>query len=179
MATGLRLYTIGHGTAPIEDFITWLKSFEIEELVDVRRFAGSRRNPQYNSDALAESLRDAGIAYRNDVALGGRRKPNANSRNTGLRNEAFRAYADYMETDEFHVAFARLLEEAETKRVAIMCSETVWWRCHRRLISDAAVLLAAGDVEHIVAGAARPHIPTEGVRREGDNLRYGIDSVSV
>ena len=173
MAAGLRLYTIGHGTAPIDDFIGWLKASGIESLVDVRRFAGSRRNPQYNSESLAKSLRDAGIEYRNDVELGGRRKSHADSRNTGLRNEAFRAYADYMETEEFHAAFTRLLEEADRKRVAIMCSETVWWRCHRRLISDAVVLLADGDVEHLIAGAVRPHIPTEGVHRVGDDLQYG------
>lgn len=170
----LRLYTIGHGTAPIDDFIASLQKFEIEALVDVRRYAGSRRNPQYNSDALEHSLADARIEYRNDVALGGRRKPSPDSTNVGLRNEAFRAYADYMETPEFRIAFDALLAQAQAETTVIMCSETVWWRCHRRLISDAVVLLAGGTVEHIVAGAARPHIPTEGVRREGDRLHYGV-----
>jgi len=179
VAPGLKLYTIGHGTAPIEDFIGWLQSFGIDALVDVRRFAGSRRNPQYNSGELAKSLSDAGIAYRNDVALGGRRKPSPDSRNIGLRNEAFRAYADYMETPEFHEAFEHLLEQARNEQIVIMCSETVWWRCHRRLVSDAAVLLADGEVEHIVAGIARPHIPTEGVRRDGNDLRYGTGALGV
>ncbi len=168
----MQLYTIGHGTAAIDEFVGWLKKFEIEALVDVRRFAGSRRNPQYGSEALAESLREAGIAYRNDVELGGRRKPAADSDNTGLRNDAFRAYADYMETPEFHIAFERLLEEASHCKTIIMCSETVWWRCHRRLISDAVILLAGGAVDHVIGGTAKPHVLTEGVEREGDRLRY-------
>lgn len=179
MASGLELYTIGHGTAPIEDFIRWLQSFEIKAVVDVRRYAGSRRNPQYNAAELGRSLNDAGVSYRNDVDLGGRRKPKADSRNLGLRNEAFRAYADYMETPEFHHAFDRLLQDAKRERTVIMCSETLWWRCHRRLISDAVVLLAEGEVEHIVAGKAQSHIPTEGVRREVDDLRYCIGAFGV
>ena len=141
--------------------------------------AGSRRNPQYNSDALRNSLQAAGISYRNDVELGGRREPHADSDNTGLRNDAFRAYADYMETEEFRAAFDRLIDEAKEERTAIMCSETLWWRCHRRLISDAIVLLAGGDVYHIVAGKGAPHQLTEGVRRDGERLRYGVGPLSV
>ncbi len=175
----MKLYTIGHGTAPIDDFIAWLKKFEIEALVDVRRYAGSRRNPQYAIEALEQSLHEAGIAYRNDVELGGRRKPSRDSDNTGLRNEAFRAYADYMQTQEFRAAFDGLLKEASERKTIIMCSETVWWRCHRRLISDATVLLADRAVEHIIAGTGKPHILTEGVRREGSRLRYGVGPLSV
>ena len=178
MAAGLTLYTIGHGTAPIADFIGWLQKFEIDALVDVRRFAGSRRNPQYNIDDLERSLREAGIRYRNDVALGGRRKPAPHSDNPGLRNEAFRGYADYMETPEFREAFAELTQQANAERTIVMCSETVWWRCHRRLISDAVVLLAEGAVEHLVSGVARPHALTEGVQRIGDQLRYEVVEVS-
>ncbi|HEV7178784.1 MAG TPA: DUF488 domain-containing protein [Candidatus Baltobacteraceae bacterium] len=179
MAAGLDLYTIGHGTAPIEEFIGWLRASDIHSLVDVRRYAGSRHNPQYGSNALAESLGAVGITYRNDVQLGGRRKPSPDSENTGLRNEAFRAYADYMETDPFHAAFQVLLSEAEQTQTVVMCSETVWWRCHRRLIADAVLLIAERPVKHIVSGKVGPHILTEGVRREGSRLRYGIGPLSV
>ncbi|MEO9170682.1 MAG: DUF488 domain-containing protein [Candidatus Baltobacteraceae bacterium] len=168
----MTLYTIGHGTSPVDAFLESLRTFAIVSLVDVRRFPGSRHNPQYGSEALAGSLAASGIAYRNAVDLGGRRRANANSENTGLRNEAFRAYADYMETPEFASAFETLVNDAETERTVIMCSETVWWRCHRRLIADAAVLLKNRAVEHIVAGKGRPHILTEGASVWDRHLRY-------
>lgn len=177
MASGITqldnpLFTIGHGTAPIDDFIAQLRAGDIASVVDVRRFPGSRRNPQYGSEALAASLEAAGIAYRHDPELGGRRKPDADSVNVALRNPSFRAYADYMTTPEFHAAFARLLDEATLRPTAIMCSETVWWRCHRRLIADAATLLADRSVVHLLAGARKPHVPTEGVRRRDHELVY-------
>ena len=180
MAAGITaLYTIGHGVAPIDQFITWLQASQIASLVDVRRFAGSRRNPQYNSSELRASLAQAGIAYRNAVELGGRRKPRADSENGGLRNEAFRGYADYMETGEFRSAFAELVGEADTAATVVMCSETLWWRCHRRLIADAVVLLGGRPVTHIVSGKLSPHVPTEGVRPIDDRLRYGTGPLGV
>ena len=167
-----RLYTIGHGTAPIEEFVAQLQAAGVSSLVDVRRFPGSRRNPQYNSDALAQSLLDAGIMYRNDPHLGGRRRPSPKSPNVALRNEQFRAYADYMATAEFHAALTQLLEEAAEVPTAIMCSETVWWRCHRRLIADFAELVREWPVMHLISGAQRPHVVTEGVRRDGADVLY-------
>lgn len=177
MATGVNaeqqpLYTIGHGTASIEDFIAQLRGADIASVVDVRRFPGSRRNPQYGSDELERSLNDAGIAYRHEPELGGRRKPDAASPNVALRNPSFRAYADYMTTPEFHGAFARLLDEATLRPTAILCSETVWWRCHRRLVADAAVLLADRPVVHVIGGARKPHVLTGGVRRREGELVY-------
>jgi uncharacterized protein (DUF488 family) len=106
-------------------------------LVDVRRFPGSRRNPQYNADALAAALREHGIDYVHDPALGGFRKPRPDSPNDGWTEPAFRGYADYMETPEFATALARLESEARERPTAIMCAEAQWWRCHRRLIADA------------------------------------------
>ena len=166
------LFTIGHGTAQIDAFIASLRRFDVANVVDVRRFAGSKRNPQFGAEALARSLREAEIAYRNEVDLGGRRRAEKASHNTGLRNEAFRAYADYMETAEFRRAFDALVDEAAASRTAIMCSETVWWRCHRRLIADAAVLLRETPVRHIIGDAAKPHLLTGGVRVEEGLLRY-------
>jgi uncharacterized protein (DUF488 family) len=172
VAAGLTLYTIGHGTSPIDDFIAYLQSAGIESLVDIRRFPGSRHNPQYGSEALAASLNGADIAYRNAIDLGGRRRAHVDSPNIALRNEAFRAYADYMMTSEFHDALRELLADAAKRPTAIMCSETVWWRCHRRLVSDAVILLAEHDVRHIVAGKVSPHRLTDGVRKAGDDLVY-------
>ncbi len=116
----------------------------------------------------------AASAYLWEPALGGFRKPDRNSPNVALRNERFRAYADYMETDVFANALAALLVQAATTRVAILCSETLWWRCHRRLISDAAMLLHDVPIEHLMHdGTLRPHIPTAGVRvTEMGTLRY-------
>ena len=118
-------------------------------LVDVRTFPGSRRYPQFNRDALSESLQDAGIEYKHEPRLGGRRKPRPDSHNSAWRNEQFRGYADHMETEEFKNGVRELLEVAPNKRVAVMCAEAVWWRCHRSLIAD--YLKAAGhEVIHIL-----------------------------
>ena len=123
---------------------------QIELLADVRRFPGSRRQPHFNSENLPKSLASAGIAYVHFPELGGRRKTSPDSPNTVWRNEAFRGYADFMMTPEFHAGIDRLLKLAEKKRTAIMCAEALWWQCHRSLISD--YLKAAGHtVLHIMA----------------------------
>ena len=130
------IWTIGHSTRTIEDFLSALTSFKIEVLVDVRRYAGSRKYPQFNLPALEQSLSEAGIKYFPLPSLGGRRKPNPNSKNTVWRNEAFRGYADYTESTEFANALQELIKVALNHRTAYMCSEAVWWRCHRAIISD-------------------------------------------
>jgi uncharacterized protein (DUF488 family) len=132
----LTLWTIGHSTRPIDNFIAVLKTHEIEALADVRQFPGSRRYPQFGKEALAQSLADCGITYTHFPELGGRRRPLANSPNTAWRNEAFRGYADYMMSPPFAVGIKCLLELASKKRTTIMCAELLWWRCHRSLISD-------------------------------------------
>jgi uncharacterized protein (DUF488 family) len=143
------IWTVGHSTRSGEEFGQILSSHGIQVLVDVRSFPGSRRYPQFNRDALAESLEKIGIRYRHEPKLGGRRPPRADSHNTAWRNASFRAYADHMETDDFRKGVEDLLELAASARVAVMCAEALWWRCHRSLISD--YLKAAGHaVVHIV-----------------------------
>ena len=130
------IWTIGHSTRTIDELIDMLQSFGIELVADVRNYPGSRRYPQFNKDALAISLAKSGIQYVHIKELGGRRKPNPQSKNTAWRNEAFRGFADYIETDAFQKGIEQLLSLADTHRVAYMCSEAVWWRCHRSLTSD-------------------------------------------
>jgi uncharacterized protein (DUF488 family) len=150
----MTVFTIGHSTRPIGAFLALLKGGEVDRVVDVRRFPGSRRHPQFNAEALDRSLAAAGIDYRHFPALGGRRSHPAGgavSPHTLWREEAFRNYADYAETPEFHTAFAALRRLAQEGRPAIMCAEAVWWRCHRRIIAD--YLIAGGvAVEHILDG---------------------------
>jgi uncharacterized protein (DUF488 family) len=130
------IFTIGHSTRTIEEFIAILRSFDIQLLADIRRFPGSKKYPQFNSPSLAASLQQAGIEYIHMPELGGRRKPLADSHNTAWKNPSFRGYADYMETDSFKEGVEKLEGLAANKRVAYMCSEAVWWRCHRSLVSD-------------------------------------------
>jgi uncharacterized protein (DUF488 family) len=130
------IWTIGHSTRTLEAFIEMLKSFQIELVVDIRSFPGSRRYPHFNKEALKISLPENKIEYIHLVNLGGRRKPLKDSHNTGWRVAAFRGYADYMETEDFHMAIKDLEKLASNKKVAYMCSEAVWWRCHRSLVSD-------------------------------------------
>ena len=130
------IYTIGHSTRTEEEFVAALTSFGIQVLADVRRFPGSRKYPQFNVEALQTYLPKAGITYIPALELGGRRKPNPDSKNTVWRSASFRAYADYAETEEFAEAMQNLVSLATQKRVAYMCSEAVWWRCHRAIISD-------------------------------------------
>jgi uncharacterized protein (DUF488 family) len=130
------IWTIGHSTRSAEEFLAALKSFEIEMLVDVRRYLGSRKYPHFNVSALETYLPEAGIDYLQEERLGGRRKPKPDTTNTVWRNEAFRGYADYMETDAFKEGIRKLEEIATRQRTAYMCSEAVWWRCHRSMISD-------------------------------------------
>jgi uncharacterized protein (DUF488 family) len=146
------VFTIGHSTRPIEEFIALLRESAIEMLVDIRAIPGSRHNPQFGAEPLRVALTDAGIAYRHMPALGGRRSSRAGtpSPNGLWRHAAFRAYADYALTMPFREALAELLALVRTRRCAIMCAEAVWWRCHRRIVAD--YLLAAGEsVGHIMA----------------------------
>lgn len=174
------MMTIGHGTHSSDAFIELLKRNGIRVLVDVRAFPRSRHNPQFNRDTIAGSLEAAGIAYRWAQTLGGRRKSAGPSPNIALRHPAFRAYADYMRTDEFRRALDDALRDEGGAHTAVMCSESVWWRCHRRLIADAVVLLRERLVEHIMPdGKLAVHRPTPGVRREEDGLIYDVENESA
>jgi uncharacterized protein (DUF488 family) len=143
----------------------------IELLIDVRRFPTSRRNPQFNREALAASLRDAGIDYRHVEALGGRREPHPDSPNTALTNAGSRGYADYMATPSFTAALAGVPEAAESRRVAIMCAESLPWRCHRSLIADS--LVARGiEVVHLIGTTQRTHTLSPFARVEDGRVTY-------
>jgi uncharacterized protein (DUF488 family) len=145
----LKVWTFGHSTRALEEFIEALNSFAIKVLVDVRSFPGSRRYPHFNREQLKASLAAAGIDYQHFPELGGRRRAKPDSLNMTWRNESFRGYADYMETGDFRAGIERLLSVANQRRTAVMCSEAVWWRCHRSLISD--YLKAKGvEVTHIM-----------------------------
>jgi uncharacterized protein (DUF488 family) len=140
----ITVWTVGHSTRSAEEFMKILTAHGIEVLVDVRSFPGSKRYPHFNRAELAESLAKVEIEYKHEPRLGGRRRPRADSHNTAWRNASFRAYADYMETDEFKEGVEDLVELARDARVVVMCAEAVWWRCHRSLISD--YLKAAGQI---------------------------------
>lgn len=166
------IWTIGHSTLTLDELIAKLKSFEIELLVDIRSFPGSRRYPHFNKEALKISLPENNIEYRHLVKLGGRRKPMSNSHNTGWKVEAFRGYADYMETEDFKMAILELKSLASEKRTVYMCSEAVWWRCHRSLVSD-YLKFNGWKVMHIMdVNKAEEHPYTKPARIEGDNLVY-------
>lgn len=169
---GNRFYTMGHGALQADVFRTTLRAESVTVAADVRRFAGSRRHPQFGAAEMRGWLGEASIEYRPLPELGGRRTPRPDSPNGGLRNSGFRGYADYMLSPEFRLAFDALLALTRERTTAIFCAETLWWRCHRRLIADAAVLLAGFEVVHLTPHSRANHVPTPGVRVEGDILLY-------
>lgn len=162
------VHTIGHSTRSSDELAALLRECRIDLLVDVRSYPGSRRHPQFDRDALERALPEAGIEYRHEPSLGGRRRPSSDSPNTAWRSPGFRAYADHMASEEFREALGRLLQLGRARRPAIMCAEGVPWRCHRQLIADA--LVAAGaDVRHILGPArAEPHELSEHARTRPD-----------
>jgi uncharacterized protein (DUF488 family) len=173
----MKIWTIGHSTRTIDEFISLLQANQIRLLVDVRSLPGSKRYPQFNKEALADSLGKTGIQYEHFPELGGRRKAKPESKNTAWRNASFRGYADYMETEEFRKGVERLLDlAADAGPTAIMCAEAVWWRCHRSLISD--YLKARGiEVLHIMdAKQTELHPYTSAARIVDGKLSYGADS---
>ncbi len=177
------VFTIGHSTRTIADFVALLRGSDVAMLIDVRSFPRSRTAPQFNQDVLPATLAAEGIMYRHLRALGGRRhhrKGAPPSANTLWRVPAFRHYADYAETAEFRAGFDTLLALARAHRCAIMCAEAVWWRCHRRIITD--YLLARGvPVEHIMGpGTVTPATLTPGVVVQADGtLRYPAPDEAV
>ncbi|MFC7300951.1 DUF488 family protein [Cognatiluteimonas weifangensis] len=166
------LWTIGHSTRDWDAFAALLVAAGIACLVDVRRFAGSRRNPQYAPAAMAPALQAAGIGYRALPELGGRRAPQPDSRNGAWRVAAFRGYADHLASPEYVAGRTRLLQLAQSQRCAVMCAEAVWWRCHRRLIADD--FTARGwQVWHLLApGKTQAHPLHPAARLVDDVLRY-------
>ena len=166
------LYTIGHSTRPWDEFVALLHEHAIACLVDVRRFAGSRRNPQYSPLEMAPALEAAAIGYLPMPEFGGRRKPDPDTRNTAWRNASFRGYADYMGTEPWQAACKQLASLASEQRVAMMCAEALWWQCHRGLIADR--FKADGwEVIHLTApGRSEPHPYTSAARIVDGQLDY-------
>ena len=168
----VRVHTIGHSTRALEEFLGLLAREGIAQLVDVRTFPSSRRYPHFDREALAAALTGAGVGYLHLPALGGRRRPRADSPNAAWRNDGFRGYADHMRTAEFTGGIDRLLAVAARTPTTVMCAEAVPWRCHRNLISDA--LVARGvEVLHIMDAKTAPHELTKFAWIEDGEVRYG------
>jgi len=185
-----QVVTFGHGTLGEDELRRLLRAAGVRRVVDVRRFPASRRHPHVDRAALERWLPEAGIAYRWCEPLGGRRTPLPDSPNTGLRNRAFHGYADHMATSAFHAAVDELVAEARTPGAAvaelpgragtsgllIMCSESLWWRCHRRLLADHLTLVRGCAVDHLGHDGRRtPHPLTDTVQRRGHDVRYALD----
>jgi uncharacterized protein (DUF488 family) len=166
------ILTIGHSTHPLEEFLAILRAHRVEQLIDVRTIPKSRHNPQFNREALEQSLPPQGIAYQHMLGLGGLRHPRKDSINFGWKNASFRGYADYMQTPEFDENLRKLIDLATRRRTAIMCAEAAPWRCHRSLIGDA--LAARGiEVEDILSATSRkPHRFTPFAKIEGEVVTY-------
>ncbi|HEX7089788.1 MAG TPA: DUF488 domain-containing protein [Longimicrobiales bacterium] len=172
-APAATVYTIGHSTRAVEDLVALLQGQGITTLVDVRRFPGSRRHPQFGRDALAGALAAHGIDYTHSPGLGGRRPARPDSPNTAWRNRGFRGYADYMQTREFAEALAELKDLAARETVAILCAEAVPWRCHRRLIADALVVQGVRVLHILGPGRVEAHVLDPHARvRAGGILVY-------
>ena len=168
------VWTIGHSTYPIEEFIDILYYFQIQSLVDIRMFPGSRRYPHFNKEVFERSLTNSNIKYHHLVELGGRRKAKPDSKNTAWRVAAFRGYADYMETESFRSGIERLRDIASKQRTVYMCSEAVWWSCHRALVSD-FLKVEGWTVMHIMGrGKAQEHPFTKPAKNISGTLSYEL-----
>lgn len=172
------IYTIGHSTRPIDEFIDLLNSHQITQLVDIRTVPKSRHNPQYWQDALGDSLAGAGIEYVYLNSLGGLRPKVKESINDGWRNQSFRNYADYMQTDEFTSGLEELIDLASETTTAIMCAEAVPWRCHRSLVSDALLVRGIESCEIISANSEREHKLTPFAVVDGTSITYPKSAIS-
>lgn len=166
------IYTIGHSTRSFDEFLEMLQSFDIKLVADIRSLPGSRKFPHFDKEVLAESLEKAGIQYLHMADLGGRRKVKSDSQNTRWNNLSFRGYADYMETEEFEKAVVGLEQLALKQTTAYMCSEAVWWRCHRSMVSD-YLLVRDWQVYHIMGvGKVQEHTYTSPARLVDGQLTY-------
>jgi uncharacterized protein (DUF488 family) len=168
----LTVYTVGHSTRSLDDFVGLLRAYSIERLVDVRSIPRSRHNPQFNYDTLGTFLRNRRIGYRQMKELGGLRHTHADSLNTGWHNTSFRGFADYMQTPEFAAAITKLVELVREKTTVIMCAEAVHWRCHRSLIGDALIVRGADVVDIFTSKSARPHVITSMAKVHGMRVTY-------
>ena len=171
-AARMVVFTVGHSTRAVEDFLALLHAHGVRLLVDVRTVPRSRHNPQFNQDELRAALQGARIGYRHMKGLGGLRHPRKDSPNGAWRNASFRGFADYMQTPEFTLNLERLIELARKRQTAIMCAEAVPWRCHRSLIGDALVVRRIGVEELSSLPSTRPHTLTPWARVRGKKILY-------
>ncbi len=173
------IFTLGHSTLPIERFVTVLHAYGIERVADIRTIPRSRHNPQFNDTTLANSLRAQRLGYVHIRALGGLRHARKDSPNAGWRNEGFRGFADYMQTEEFENALEALIRIGKERRVAIMCAEAVPWRCHRSLVADALSVRGVPVVEILSESSYRMHTLTPFARVEGARITYPPDQAQL
>lgn len=166
------IYTLGHSTHSIAEFVTILQAYGIEIVADVRKIAKSRHNPQFGEEELREQLSLNGIGYVRLEGLGGLRRATKPSLNTAWRNLSFRGYADYMQTPEFTASLERLIKIAAEKQTAMMCAEAVPWRCHRSLIADALVIRDISVVDIMTEKTSKPHALTSFAEVDGDTITY-------
>jgi uncharacterized protein (DUF488 family) len=173
------IFTLGHSTLPIEQFLTLLQICGIERLVDIRTVPRSRHNPQFNDTSLANSLTAQGLEYAHIRALGGLRRASKESPNTGWRNGGFRGFADYMQTKEFEDGLYALIHMSHSNRVAIMCAEAVPWRCHRSLVADALNVRGVPVVEILSASSYRMHKLTSFAQVDGLRITYPPEQATL
>ena len=173
------IFTLGHSTLPIERFVAVLQAYAIARLADIRTIPRSRHNPQFSDTALAKSLKALHLDYVHMRALGGLRHARRDSPNTGWRNESFRGFADYMQTEEFENALAALIRMGREKRVAIMCAEAVPWRCHRSLVADALSVRGVPVIEILSEATYRMHTLTPFLRVEGLRITYPPEQATL
>jgi uncharacterized protein (DUF488 family) len=165
------LLTFGHGTATQDDIMALLRSARVEALVDIRTAPGSRRSPHLARDEMAQWLPGHGIRYRWEKRLGGWRRPRPDAPDVALRKQAFAGYAAHMRSPDFLAAVEELLEEAATRRTVVMCAESLWWRCHRRMLADFVTLARGVPVSHLMHdGRLQPHVPSDVARLRADGL---------
>lgn len=174
---GTVIHTIGHSTRPLDEFISMLQGHSITRLIDIRTVPRSARNPQFNRESLPADLANAGIQYEHLAALGGLRKPHADSVNTAWKNQSFRGYADYMQTPEFARAIEHLIDEGRKENVCIMCAEAVPWRCHRSLVADALLARRTRAIHIMSRTTAQPHKLTRFAKLRGERVTYPAETL--
>ena len=173
------IWSVGHGARPLEDFLETLRASDIKTLADIRSQPGSRRHPHFGANPLAAALGEIGVAYVHLPELGGRREPRPDSPHRALRVAAFRGYADHMSSEEFARGYERLTSLARESRTAFMCAETLWWRCHRRLVAD-RLTVDGWTVTHLFApGKSEPHVLWDAARIENGNLVYDAGTLAI
>lgn len=169
------IFTIGHSTRPLAEFIDLLRANGIERVIDIRTIPRSRHNPQFNRETLGPALRKSGIAYLHLRKLGGLRRARSDSINLGWHNASFRGFADYMQTTEFDAGLDRVIKLAESKSTTLMCAEAVPWRCHRSLVADALVIRGINVMDIVSASPPKPHKLTPFARVRGTRITYPND----